>query len=175
MSYPLLKALHVISMVAWMAAVFYLGRLLIYYAEAAKEDEPKRKILQDQFALMMKRLTFGIGHPAMLLTIVFGTWTMIKFGIIKQPWMHVKLTFVFGFIFYYFYLNKIRKSLLAGKVWSSLKLRFINEIATAFLIVIVVLAYLKDNMSHMNIALTFVISLLVLGVMVRLMRGKKDA
>lgn len=144
MLYPILKALHVISMVAWFAGLLYLVRLQIYYVEAETKSAVDKKAVQDQLAIMQKRLLFYIAHPAMLATIVFGTILMVKFQLYKQPWLHLKLLFVFGLIGYQIYVGRIRKNLMnSTNKLTSKQLRILNEVCTFFLVVIVFMAYLK--------------------------------
>ena len=54
MSYLVLKTIHLISVIAWFAGLFYVGRLFIYFNEAKSYEKVKKKILQDQFLLMTK-------------------------------------------------------------------------------------------------------------------------
>ena len=144
MFYPILKAFHVISVVSWFAGLLYMVRLQVYYVEAESRPESEKRVLQDQLAIMQRRLWYGITHPAMLLTIVFGTWLMVQFQIYKQPWLHLKLLFVFGLIGYQIYVGRIRKNLLNGtNGLTSKQLRILNEVGTLFLVIIVLMAYLK--------------------------------
>ena len=78
MDYFVLKALHLIFVVSWFAALFYIVRLYIYHAEAEDKEEPAKEILQTQYKIMEKRLFYIIGWPAMILTTLFGTWMLIE-------------------------------------------------------------------------------------------------
>ena len=60
MSYLVLKTIHLISVIAWFAGLFYVGRLFIYFNEAKSYEKVKKKILQDQFLLMTKRCMYII-------------------------------------------------------------------------------------------------------------------
>ena len=147
MLYPVLKALHVISMVSWFAGLLYLVRLQVYYVEAESKPDLERSAVQSQLALMQKRLLFYIAHPAMLATIISGLILMVRYRLYLQPWLHLKLTFVLGLIAYQFYVGRIRKRLIAGNnTLSSRQLRLLNEVGTAFLIVIVLIAYTKFSL-----------------------------
>jgi len=175
MDYALLKALHVIFMVAWMASALYLGRLLIYFVEAQSKPDAERAVLQAQFGVMIKRLMYGIGHPAMAFTIVFGVWVMMGYGLMTQPWFHFKLTLALAFMGYYIYLGRIYKNLQKGKAYTPFYLRVLNEVGTAFLISIVVVAYLKSALSPVGGVLVFVGTLAGLTLAVYLMnRGKRN-
>ena len=175
MMYSLLKGLHVVSMVAWMAAALYLGRLCVYYAETASKTDAEKLVLRPQLALMMRRLMYGIGHPSMLLTIVFGGWTMFQFGLLTQPWFHLKLNLALVFVGYYIYLGILAKKMMKGKECSGLFLRILNEVATAFLISIVIITYLKSALSPIGGAFLFVATLSILVGLVFLLNGKSDA
>jgi protoporphyrinogen IX oxidase len=72
MDYIYLKALHIVFIVTWFAALFYIVRLFIYVVEVQSEDDVARPILTKQLLLMQKRLWFIIGWPGMLGTIALG-------------------------------------------------------------------------------------------------------
>ncbi len=63
------KSLHIIAVISWFAAIFYLPRLFVYHAMA--EDQ----ISRDRFKIMERKLYRAIGTPAMIATLVFGVWT----------------------------------------------------------------------------------------------------
>ena len=77
--YLYIKALHVIFVVTWFAGLFYMVRLFIYNREAFDKPDPERRILQQQFTIMIRRLWFGITWPSCILTLVFGTWLIILY------------------------------------------------------------------------------------------------
>ena len=142
--YQASKALHVIAIVSWFSGMFYIGRIFIYH-ELANKKPNEREILQSQFEIMMRRVWFAIIIPALIVSLVTGTYLAVKFKIYKEGWFHVKLLFIFGLLFYNHLLGKIRKNLnkKTNKL-SSFKLRLINELATLFLLTIVFIAYLKS-------------------------------
>src|SRR6476646_6289381 len=98
--YSYLKAVHIIFIVTWFAGMFYMPRLFIYNTEAKEKDEAERKVLQEQFRIMMKRLWFGITWPSAILTLIFGPLVMFNGGwnkTILEPqerWLLIKLVFV---------------------------------------------------------------------------------
>ena len=96
-----IKAIHIISVVSWFAGLFYLVRLFIYHVEADAFEAEKKKILQDQYELMQSRLWKIITVPASFITIVTGLWLINEFGYWNQPWMHIKLGFVFCLVGYH--------------------------------------------------------------------------
>ena len=152
--YAYLKSLHIIFIVTWFAGMFYIVRLFIYNREAQDKEEPERGILQRQFAIMIRRLWLGITWPSAILTIIFGPWVMIQ-GSWHQSltgeggrWLLVKLFFVAGLYAYHFSLHHIYRQQLKGAFsHSSQKLRIWNEVATIFLVAIVMLATVKQAVS----------------------------
>ncbi len=154
MSYLYIKAIHIIFIVTWFAGLFYMPRFFIYNTEANDKDEVARKILQEQFGIMMKRLWYLITWPSAILTLIFGLWTLFESGmdqIVFEPagkWLLLKLIFVVFLYVYHFSLHVIFKQQLQGIYkYSSMKLRLWNEVATVFLISIVFLVVVKQNMS----------------------------
>jgi putative membrane protein len=175
--YNFLKAFHIISIVAWFAGLLYTGRLYVYYEEATRKDAPARGILTHQLKIMIRRLWFGITLPAMIATLGFGTWIMIRFDFYKAGWLHIKLLLVLGLIVYVMYMGRIRRRLFEGKnTLSSFKLRLLNEVPTLFLIGIVFIAYLKDFFNSIWGAVVIgliLILLIVMIVMIRRMMNKE--
>lgn len=145
--YLYLKALHIIFIVTWFAGMFYIVRLFIYNTEANEKPEPERSILQQQFTVMIKRLWLGITWPSAVLTIILGPslWHMMD---ALPQWLLVKLFFVLGLYVYHFTLHLIYRQQVKGIFrYSSQKLRIWNEVATIFLVAIVMLAVVKQSMS----------------------------
>src|ERR1043166_623958 len=92
MQYDYVKAIHIIFIVTWFAALFYMVRLFIYNAEAQKKEEVERKILSGQFIIMQKRLWYIIGWPGMIGSLIFGLWMIFMNPILLTlPWMWLKL------------------------------------------------------------------------------------
>ena len=152
--YLYIKALHIIFIVTWFAGLFYMPRLFIYNAEANDKDEVSRKILQSQFSVMMKRLWYGITWPSAILTLIFGFWVLFESGYSKlvfEPagrWMLIKLIFVLFLYLYHFSIHRIFKQQTAGLFkYSSQQLRIWNEVATIFLVSIIMLVVVKQNLS----------------------------
>lgn len=152
--YAYIKALHIILIVTWFAGMFYIVRLFIYNTEANAKPEPERSILQKQFTVMIKRLWLGITAPSAFLTLVFGPWVMLKGGwdkLVNDPegrWLLMKLGFVVLLYGYHLSLRAIYKQQAKGIFnYSSQQLRIWNEVATIFLVSIVMLATVKQAMS----------------------------
>ena len=101
MSYLVLKTIHLIAVVSWFAGLFYVGRMFIYFKEAAMFEEKKKQILQDQFKLMTKRCMYIITWPSLALTTIFGLYMLHENQtLIYLDWMKVKLIFVTILIVY---------------------------------------------------------------------------
>jgi putative membrane protein len=145
--YFYVKALHIIFVVTWFAGLFYIVRLFIYSAEANLKPEPDKAILFNQLALMQNRLWYIITWPSAILTLIFGGWLWYLYGSLPT-WLAVKLCFVVGLFLYHLSLHKIFKqqSKMIFK-YSSQQLRMWNELATLFLIIIVMLAVVKQMLS----------------------------
>ena len=143
------KALHIIFVVSWFAGLFYIVRLFIYHTEAQQKEEPARQILSAQFEIMERKLWWIITTPAMILTVVFGTWMIVLIpSYLQMGWMHIKLSFVALLLIYHFVCQKILFDLKKGKHnWSSNGLRIWNEVATLALVAIVFLVVMKDSLS----------------------------
>lgn len=145
--YLYVKALHIIFVVTWFSGMFYIVRLFIYNAEANDKPDPERTILQRQLSIMIRRLWYGITWPSAILTLIFGPWMWYLLGSIDN-WLAIKLGFVVGLYLYHLSLHAIFKQQMAGVFrFSSGKLRIWNEVATIFLVAIVMLATVKHGIS----------------------------
>lgn len=149
MEFLYVKALHLIFIVTWFAGIFYIVRLFVYHTEAQKKEEPEKTILSNQFKIMQKRLWYGITWPSAILTLIFaGSLIYLVPSYLKQPFMHVKLAFVLGLYLYHFSLHRTFRQ-LQNDIFkhSSTRLRIWNEVATLFLVAIVFVIVLKDQIS----------------------------
>ncbi len=145
--YSYIKALHIIFIVTWFSGLFYMVRLFIYHTEANERPEPERTILQQQFKLMIRRLWMSITWPSAILTLIFGPWMWIMMDALPT-WLVIKLCFVAGLYLYHFSLHIIYRQQMKGIFrFSSQQLRVWNEIATIFLVAIVMVVVVKQNMS----------------------------
>lgn len=145
--YAYVKALHIIFIVTWFSGLFYIVRLFVYHREAQDKEEPERSILSVQLGLMVRRLWFGITWPSAVLTLVFGLWLWYLYGTLPV-WLMVKLGFVVGLFAYHLSLHAIYRQQAKGQFrHSSQQLRIWNEVATIFLVAIVMLVVVKQGMS----------------------------
>ena len=141
------KALHIIFIVTWFSGMFYIVRLFVYNTESNEKTEPERSILLNQLQLMTKRLWLGITVPSAVLTGIFGGYLWYLYGV-TPDWLVLKLVFVAGLYAYFFTLNHIYKQQMQNVFkYTSQQLRIWNEVATIFLIAIVMLVVVKEKMS----------------------------
>jgi protoporphyrinogen IX oxidase len=175
MSYAYLKALHIIFIVTWFAGLFYIVRLFVYYAETAQKPEPEKSILQKQFALMQRRLWYGITWPSAILTVIMGL-SLLQFYLPIPGWLWMKLGFVAALLGYQFYCHHIFKQQQRGEIrQSSTALRIWNEVATLLLISIVFLVVLKNGLSATWGVLGFIaLSVLLMAAIMVYRRLRKD-
>ncbi len=173
--YQYVKALHIIFIVTWFSGMFYIVRLYIYNTEANEKPEPERGILQQQFNIMTRRLWFGITWPSAVLTLIFGPWMWYLWGQLDN-WLAIKLCFVVGLYAYHFTLHMIYLQQSKGIFkYSSGQLRIWNEVATIFLVAIIMLAVVKQGMSFvwgLSGLILFVILLMSAIKIYKLIRGK---
>jgi putative membrane protein len=147
MLYQYIKALHIIFIVTWFSGLFYLVRLFIYNTEAGERDDVTKNILRSQFRIMIRRLWFGITWPSAVLTLIFGPWMLYLYGTVPA-WLWIKLVFVAALYLYHWSLHVIFQQQMRGEFrYGSQKLRVWNEVATIFLIAIVMLVVVKQEMS----------------------------
>src|SRR5437868_14700674 len=98
--FPWIKALHIIFMVTWFAGLFYLPRLFVYHAMTHDDAGSER------FKIMERKLFFGIMTPGAVLTVVFGLWLWLGYGI-NGAWLYWKLALVIVLLAYHVYCGKL--------------------------------------------------------------------
>jgi putative membrane protein len=134
------KALHVISVIAWMAGMLYLPRLYVYHADAEIGSRQS-----ETFKLMERRLYRGIINPAMILTFVFGIW-MIAWGAVdwSMIWPWVKAAAVILMSAYHGVLGRWRRAFAEDRNTRPARFyRLVNEVPTVLMIVIVIMVIVK--------------------------------
>jgi len=135
--YLWIKAFHVISVVAWMAGLFYLPRLFVYHAEKAKADGE----LHETFVVMEEKLLRVIMNPAMIAAWLFGLLIVATPGYIdwSSVWPWLKALAVIGMTAYHDWCAKQRKVFAAGQNNRTGRyFRMMNEVPTVLLLIIVV-------------------------------------
>jgi len=135
--YPWTKALHIISVISWMAGLFYLPRLFVHHVESADPGGEADGL----FKMMELKLLRVIMNPAMIATWVFGLFLVFTPGIVDWSviWPWTKAAAVIGMTWFHHWLGKRRKDLLNGtNAVTGRQYRLMNEVPTVLLIVIVV-------------------------------------
>ena len=141
-AYLWIKALHVISVISWMAGIFYLPRLFVYHAEKADAESE----LSETLKVMELKLLRVIMNPAMIGTWVFGLALVFTPGLVdwSDGWIWVKLGMVTAMTWFHHALGLWRKDFAADRNRRSGKFyRLANEIPTVLMIVIVVMVIVK--------------------------------
>ena len=140
--YPWTKSLHIISVIAWMAGLFYLPRLYVYHVE--KGDSLSG--LPDLFQVMERRLLKAIMNPSMIATWVFGLCLVFTPGIVDwgMVWPWVKAASVLGMTWFHHWLGLRRKDLMNGtNTVTGRQNRMMNEVPTLIMILVVILVIVR--------------------------------
>jgi len=132
-----IKALHIIFVVTWFAALFYLPRLFVYHAMA--EDRPG----VERFKVMERKLYYGIMTPSAVLAVGFGLWLWLGYGF-GGGWLHAKLALVLVLIVYHLWCGRLLRDFREERnrrshVW----FRWFNEFPVLLLVAIVILVVVK--------------------------------
>ena len=132
-----IKALHIVFMVTWFAGLFYLPRLFVYHAMA--EDA----ISSERLKVMERKLYYGIMTPGAVLTVVFGAWLWLGYGI-SGGWLHAKLALVAVLIAYHLWCGKLLSDFRQDRnTRSHVWFRWFNEFPVVILLAVVILAVVK--------------------------------
>jgi len=141
-AYPWTKALHVISLIAWMAGMFYLPRLYVYHTMLARGS-----VESERFKVMERRLLKQIINPSMIATWLFGIMLVLTPGVIDwatDGWWHLKLTLVILMSGFHGAMSKWRREFLEDRNRRSHKFyRIANEVPTVLMVVIVIMVIVK--------------------------------
>ena len=134
------KSLHIIFMVAWFAGLFYLPRLFVYHSLAAPTDA----IGITRFKVMERKLFVGIMTPSAVLTLVFGLWLWLGYGI-TGGWLHAKLALVAVLVAFHVYLGMLMRDFAHDRNrHGHVFYRWLNEIpALPILVGVVFLVVMK--------------------------------
>ncbi len=135
-----IKAFHIISLVCWFAALFYLPRLFVYHAQS--EDE----ISRERFKIMERKLYRGIATPSLIATVLFGTllmldnWTYYS----SAQWFWAKMALVVILLAYHGLCGRHLKMLRDNKsAHSHVFFRWFNEFPVLILISVVILVVVR--------------------------------
>ncbi len=138
-AYSWVKALHIISVIAWMAGMLYLPRLYVYHCTA----EPGSK-QSETFKIMERRLLKAITTPAMIASWLFGLMLMVNLEAWTEPWFHAKLTLLIGMQIVHGALSRWRKGFEKDENrHSETYYRYMNEVPTLLMIGIVIFVVVK--------------------------------
>jgi len=136
MSYQIVLVVHILSVISWMAALFYLPRVMVYHTEYYEGNDRLNYV----FELMEYKLQRYIMTPAMIATLLSGL-TLVGFGYIdwSLTWPYVKLASVITMCGFHGWLITTRKKMSNGNFsYTGTQLRVMNEVPTILLTVIVI-------------------------------------
>jgi protoporphyrinogen IX oxidase len=139
-TYLLFKSLHLIAVISWMAGLLYLPRIFVYHSENTNET------ITTVFKIMERKLFYYIMTPAMTLSWLIGLLLISEIGFdqLSNLWLQLKLILVIFLTIYHFYLGFLLKKFKLDQNDKSSKFyRFINEIPTLLLILIVFIVIFK--------------------------------
>jgi putative membrane protein len=135
------KAFHIMSVITWFAALFYLPRLFVYHAMS--EDD----ISNTRFKIMERKLYRGIMTPSAIVALVLGVWLMSFYPIAvltTMGWLHAKLALVLVLFAYHGKCGRILKDFANNaNQRSHVYYRWFNEVPVLILIAVVILAVVK--------------------------------
>ena len=140
-NYSWIKAFHIMSVIAWMAGMFYLPRLYIYHVDAEVGS-----VQSETFKIMERRLLRAIINPAMISAFVFGTFLVLTPGIVdwSAGWVWVKFAMLVLMTGFHGSLSRWRRDFEADKNTKSAKYyRYANEFPTVLMIIIVIMVVVK--------------------------------
>ena len=146
MTYLWIKSLHLLFVMAWVASIFYLPRILVNIAEAGGEPAIKARL-----ELMGLRL-YRFGHHMFGMALLFGAtlwqgWrlfpgTLPNFG--AAHWLEAKLTLVLLLLAYYVWNGRlVKRSAKGGALPGARTLRIMNELPVLVLLLIIFLVIAK--------------------------------
>ncbi len=137
--YLYFKALHVISVIAWMAGMLYLPRLFVYHCQVAPDSEASEK-----FKVMERKLLRAIINPAMIATFIFGGILIYLTEPYKEGWFHTKMLLIAVLLYIHHLLARHRKDFEHNRNRKSEKYyRILNEIPAVIMVLVVILVVVK--------------------------------
>lgn len=136
-----IKAFHIMSVIAWMAGLFYLPRLFVYHVERAASPEPTQTLV-----IMEEKLLRVIMNPAMIASWFFGLLLAFTPGVVDfgMLWVWAKLAGILAMTWFHMWLARQRKHLMAGtSPVSGRQFRMMNEVPTVLMVLIVLSVVIK--------------------------------
>ena len=140
--YPWTKAFHIVSVIAWMAGLFYLPRLFVHHVERVGYEGETH----DLFVMMERKLLRVIMNPAMIATWVFGLMIVFTPGIVDwgMIWPWTKAAAVLVMTWFHHWLGYRRKEIMAGSnTRDGRTYRIMNEVPTVLMFIIVFSVVMK--------------------------------
>lgn len=139
MMYLWIKALHIVAVISWMAAMLYLPRLMVYHCSAQKGS-----IQSETFKIMERRLLRAIATPAMVVTWLAGLWLVYETGAWRSGWMHAKFALVLALSAMHGILGKwVREFAADANSRPERFYRIANEVPAVLMVMIVILVVVK--------------------------------
>lgn len=133
------KSAHVISVIAWMAALLYLPRLFVYHCDAKIGSEQS-----ETFKIMERRLMKAIATPSMIATWIFGIWIASIYNVWADAWFLIKFACVAAMtVMHSMFAKDLKKFALDDNQRSSKYFRIMNEVPAVLMIVIVIMVVVK--------------------------------
>ena len=140
-AYLVIKATHVVSIIAWMAGLLYLPRLFVYHSDATSGSE-----MSETFVVMEWRLLKVIMTPAMIVTWVLGLWLATTGGWWGAWWLWAKIAAVVGLTASHVYFAGAAKRFAAGEETKPARhWRMVNEVPTLLMIAVVALVIVAKD------------------------------
>lgn len=169
---PIFKSLHIISIVAWSASLFYTLRMFIYQAEALERNRKERSLLSAQYKRMAKNIWVPVGWTSAILVLIFGAGLMHPY--FSNTWFQVKMILVlFLYIFHHWVHFTYKKMQKDTFKYSSVHIRQMINIFVVLLIAIVFIAVLKDHTNYLYLTIGVILILLILVMWTRYSTVKK--
>jgi protoporphyrinogen IX oxidase len=139
--YLWIKAFHIMSVIAWMAGLFYLPRLYVYHVERNQGEEPRATL-----EIMETKLLRVIMNPAMIASWVFGLLLVAVPGVVdfSVPWVWLKLAGILAMSWFHMWLARQRRLLAdGGPGLRGRQYRMMNEVPTVLMVLIVLSVVIK--------------------------------
>jgi putative membrane protein len=138
-AYNWVKAFHIMSVIAWMAGMFYLPRLFVYHCGAEVGS-----VQSETFKVMERRLLRAIINPAMIASWLFGAMLVLHLDALSEPWFHAKLTLLIVMQLFHFAFARWRRQFERDENrHNETFYRYMNEVPTVLMIGIVIFVIVK--------------------------------
>lgn len=131
------KSLHILFVMAWMAAVFYLPRILVNLSEAGAQPQVRERLV------LMGRRLYRFGHVMFGISLIFGMLLWMHFRI-SGAWLHAKLGLVVLLLVYFILVGRwLKRAAVGGSIPPARTLRWLNELPLLFIVPILYLVVAK--------------------------------